>query len=1086
MESDSRLFRASRVAAPIVAASMLLALLPSSASAQAPPVPATFQATYSALNTYLVNFNTKLNAKPAINNPFLSAGNLKNADANAGPQLVNTGAMLGIQLQLQELRAMGVQAIAVEVGFPILYEPFLTSQGQSYTQFAAFYQQVAAMVRAAGLKLIVENDTLLTNDVQAGWNPAPFYATLDWAQYQQARAQSAVTVAQTMQPDYFLAVEEPDTEAANSGQSQANTPSGSASLLSQMLTSLQQAGVPGMQVGAGTGTWQPNALQFIQSYVTLPVDFLDMHIYPVNLNNLPIALQIASTAAAAGKPVSMMECWMWKVSDSELSSLPLSQIQAREPFSFWAPLDAYFIQTIQNLASHTQMLFINPFNTELFSAYLPYNTTTENLTPSQILSEDDAQAMQNMGQAIFTSTAMSYYTSLVSPPDTIPPAVPTGLSGTSGNPTTASLTWNASNDNVGVAGYYVLRNGSVAGTTANLYYQDSGLTKSATYTYSIEAFDLAGNISAPSLPIHVTTRDVTPPTAPGNVAAVAASTESVNVTWSASTDNVGIGGYNVFWGVSPSALVQVGQTAGTVTSYTSYPLTAGSTYYYGVEAVDTSGNISVMSTIVSVTTPVPPAAPGNLSAIPVSTVKIGLTWSAAAGGGLPIQSYQVFRGTSASNLAQIATVQQTAYSDNNVSAGITYYYGVQAVDTGSDLSPMSSIVSVTTPVPPSAPGNLSATASSTAKIGLTWSAAASGGLAIQSYQVFRGTSASSLAQIATLQQTAYSDNNVTAGITYYYGVQAVDTGSDLSPMSTIVSVTTPMPPSAPVNLSATAASIAKINLTWSAAASGGLPIQSYQVFRGTSASNLAQIATVQQTAYSDNNVTAGATYYYGVQAIDTGSDLSPMSTIVSVTVPVPPSPPANLTATSVSTNTISLTWSAAASGGLPIQNYYVYRGASPSSLGQLAIVQQTSYNDSNVTAGTTYYYAVAAADTAGDLSALSITIPVTTLTLSLGPVTTYSIAGQVVTPGNVPLSGVTVLLSGSSTGSATTDSSGNFSFNGLPAGGTLTVTPSLGGYTFSPTSQTFNNLSASQTANFTASTQSFTISGQIAVSGTGH
>ena len=327
---------------------------------------------------------------------------------------------------------------------------------------------------------------------------------------------------------------------------------------------------------------------------------------------------------------------------------------------------------------------------------------------------------------------------------------------------------------------------------------------------------------------------------------------------------------------------------------------------------------------------------------------------------------------------------------------------------------------------------------------------------------------------------------MTAGITYYYGVQAVDTGSDLSPMSTIVSVTTPMPPSAPVNLSATAASIAKINLTWSAAASGGLPIQSYQVFRGTSASNLAQIATVQQTAYSDNNVTAGATYYYGVQAIDTGSDLSPMSTIVSVTVPVPPSPPANLTATSVSTNTISLTWSAAASGGLPIQNYYVYRGASPSSLGQLAIVQQTSYNDSNVTAGTTYYYAVAAADTAGDLSALSITIPVTTLTLSLGPVTTYSIAGQVVTPGNVPLSGVTVLLSGSSTGSATTDSSGNFSFNGLPAGGTLTVTPSLGGYTFSPTSQTFNNLSASQTANFTASTQSFTISGQIAVSGTGH
>ena len=768
----------------------------------------------------------------------------------------------------------------------------------------------------------------------------------------------------------------------------------------------------------------------------------------------------------------------------------------------------------------------------------------------------------------------------MSPPDKTPPSVPAGVTGASANPNTAVLNWNASTDNVGVAGYQVLRNGSVVGTTANIYYQDSGLTESTTYAYSIEAFDLAGNSSAPSLRVNVTTKDVTPPSTPGNVAAVAVSCERVTVTWSPSTDNVGIGSYIVYWGVSPASLVQAGHALGTSTSYTSYPLTAGTTYYYGVAAVDTAGNDSAMSAVVSVTTPVPPAAPanvlatpvsaitmgltwsasasgglpiqnyhvyrgttsaanltqvatvqqtsysdnnvtagttnyygvqavdtgsdlspmssivsvaapmppsapGNLAATPASTAKIGLTWSAAASGGLPIQSYQVFRGSSASNLTQVATVQQTAYSDSNLAAGTTYYYGVQAIDTGSDLSPMSSIVPVTTPMAPSAPGNLSAAAASIAKIGLTWSAAPSGGLPIQSYQVFRGISAGNLIQIATVQQTAYSDSSVTAGTTYYYGVQAADTGSDLSPMSPIATVTTPMPPSAPGNLSATPASTTKIGLTWSAAASGGLPIQSYQVFRGISAGNLIQIATVQQTAYSDSSVTAGTTYYYGVQAIDTGSDLSPMSPIATATVPVPPSPPANLTAISVSANTISLTWSAAASGGLPIQNYYVYRGASPSSLGQLAIVQQTSYSDSTLTAGTTYYYAVAAADTAGDLSSLSISIPVTTLALPLGPVT-YSIAGQAVASGNVPLSGVTVLLTGSSTGSATTDSSGNFSFNGLSVGGTLTVTPSLGGYTFSPSGQTFNNLSSSQTANFTASAQLFTISGQIAVSGTGH
>ena len=65
-----------------------------------------------------------------------------------------------------------------------------------------------------------------------------------------------------------------------------------------------------------------------------------------------------------------------------------------------------------------------------------------------------------------------------------------------------------------MAGYNVLRNGSIVGVTAQQYYQDSGLTQSATYTYTIESFDLGGNVSAPSLRVNVTTRDVTPPSVP--------------------------------------------------------------------------------------------------------------------------------------------------------------------------------------------------------------------------------------------------------------------------------------------------------------------------------------------------------------------------------------------------------------------------------------------------------------------------------------------------------------------------------------------------------------------------------------------
>jgi hypothetical protein len=97
----------------------------------------------------------------------------------------------------------------------------------------------------------------------------------------------------------------------------------------------------------------------------------------------------------------------------------------------------------------------------------------------------------------------------------------------------------------------------------------------------------------------------------------------------------------------------------------------------------------------------------------------------------------------------------------------------------------------------------------------------------------------------------------------------------------------------------------------------------------------------------------------------------------------------------------------------------------------------------------------------------------------------YTISGQVTLSGN-GLNGVTMTLSGSQSGSTGTNGSGSYSFS-EQAGGNYTVTPSLGGYTFSPPSASFNGLSGNQTANFTATlvTTSYTISGQVTLSGNG-
>jgi len=84
------------------------------------------------------------------------------------------------------------------------------------------------------------------------------------------------------------------------------------------------------------------------------------------------------------------------------------------------------------------------------------------------------------------------------------------------------------------------------------------------------------------------------------------------------------------------------------------------------------------------------------------------------------------------------------------------------------------------------------------------------------------------------------------------------------------------------------------------------------------------------------------------------------------------------------------------------------------------------------------------------------------------PLTGYSVSGQVTVAGAAPLAGINLVLSGGASGATTTGASGDYAFNGLIAGGSYTIVPSANGYTFSPPSQTFNDLSANQTAGFTA------------------
>ncbi len=89
--------------------------------------------------------------------------------------------------------------------------------------------------------------------------------------------------------------------------------------------------------------------------------------------------------------------------------------------------------------------------------------------------------------------------------DTTPPSVPTGLAATAASSSQINLNWTASTDNVGVTGYKVFRGGTQVGTSATISYSDAGLAASTAYTYTVAAYDAAGNTSAQSASAPATT-----------------------------------------------------------------------------------------------------------------------------------------------------------------------------------------------------------------------------------------------------------------------------------------------------------------------------------------------------------------------------------------------------------------------------------------------------------------------------------------------------------------------------------------------------------------------------------------------------
>ena len=232
--------------------------------------------------------------------------------------------------------------------------------------------------------------------------------------------------------------------------------------------------------------------------------------------------------------------------------------------------------------------------------------------------------------------------------DTTAPTVPTGLTATAPTSSQVNLSWTASTDTVGVTGYRVFRNGTQVGTSASPSYQNTGLSGSTTYTYTVAAYDAAGNVSAQSAPATVTTP--APPAQPTVTLSSDVTTvnrgESANLQWSSAnaTSCTASGGWSGARAVNGTEAITNIQTTRTYTLTCSGP-----------------GGQASSSVTVTVVDTIAPTVPGGLAASATSATQINVTWSAATDN-VAVTGYRVLRDG-----AQIATTSATSYQDNDLS-----------------------------------------------------------------------------------------------------------------------------------------------------------------------------------------------------------------------------------------------------------------------------------------------------------------------------------------------------------------------------------------------------------------------------------
>jgi len=388
----------------LVAASLLaLAGLGWTPSAVSQSPPRQYQDLYRELQSQLTAFEIRLPPRSQGKAP-IRAATLLSANCQRGEIILGDAQREGTLRELDALKALGADGIVLEICYPLLTPAFRDPQ-----PFLDYYANLANEVRARGMKLLVEHNSLLP--AYASVDARPYYRKLTKQRFGRERFQELKNILLALQPDYLTLVSEPRTHTAGqklSVKEWRNYVQRSIETLGQQLGSFSTL------LGAGSGLW--DEFDYVEAFAGIKgLSYIDLHLYPLstggksNLDRL-LAWPDRIRAIDPDKRIVMSEMWLYKARANEsVNSVIDPTVFARDVFGFWSPLDQNFLRVVGMAAREKGIELVAPFWSRYFFAYLDYNDPLAfKLKPKDLMNLASHRAYEAILKGAVTDTGLAF------------------------------------------------------------------------------------------------------------------------------------------------------------------------------------------------------------------------------------------------------------------------------------------------------------------------------------------------------------------------------------------------------------------------------------------------------------------------------------------------------------------------------------------------------------------------------------------------------------------------------------------------------------------------------------------------------